>query len=215
MFAVRVDPVAHRTSSRLGIVMNTPPSHDAQSGPGEWPESSGPEVTVAELRPPLRRVSGRAVGMWTLRLLFSVAFNLIVVSVLALGLENMPWVWIPEPLRENASLLPVVYGAYALLKVAIVPSWRYRVHRWEVTDDVIYTRAGWINRAWQLVPVNRLQTVDHTQGWLERVFDVATLQVQTASHAGSSRIEGLDAEEARELSEELAVRAATLRDDAT
>ncbi|HIY40973.1 MAG TPA: PH domain-containing protein [Candidatus Nocardiopsis merdipullorum] len=195
--------------------MNTPPSHDAQSGPGEWPESSGPEVTVAELRPPLRRVSGRAVGMWTLRLLFSVAFNLIVVSVLALGLENMPWVWIPEPLRENASLLPVVYGAYALLKVAIVPSWRYRVHRWEVTDDVIYTRAGWINRAWQLVPVNRLQTVDHTQGWLERVFDVATLQVQTASHAGSSRIEGLDAEEARELSEELAVRAATLRDDAT
>lgn len=195
--------------------MNTPPSHDAQSGPGEWPESSGPEVTVAELRPPLRRVSGRAVGMWTLRLLFSVTFNLIVVSVLALGLENMPWVWIPEPLRENASLLPVVYGAYALLKVAIVPSWRYRVHRWEVTDDVIYTRAGWINRAWQLVPVNRLQTVDHTQGWLERVFDVATLQVQTASHAGSSRIEGLDAEEARELSEELAVRAATLRDDAT
>lgn len=195
--------------------MNTPPSRDAQSGPGEWPESSGPEVTVAELRPPLRRVSGRAVGMWTLRLLFSVAFNLIVVSVLALGLENMPWVWIPEPLRENASLLPVVYGAYALLKVAIVPSWRYRVHRWEVTDDVIYTRAGWINRAWQLVPVNRLQTVDHTQGWLERVFDVATLQVQTASHAGSSRIEGLDAEEARELSEELAVRAATLRDDAT
>ena len=195
--------------------MNTPPSHDAQSGPGEWPESSGPEVTVAELRPPLRRVSGRAVGMWTLRLLFSVAFNLIVVSVLALGLANMPWVWIPEPLRENASLLPVVYGTYALLKVAIVPSWRYRVHRWEVTDDVIYTRAGWINRAWQLVPVNRLQTVDHTQGWLERVFDVATLQVQTASHAGSSRIEGLDAEEARELSEELAVRAATLRDDAT
>src|SRR5699024_3644874 len=117
----------------------------------------------------------------------------IVVSVLALGLANMPWGWIPEPLRENASLLPVVYGAYALLKVAIVPSWRYRVHRWEVTDDVIYTRAGWINRDWQLVPVNRLQTVDHTQGWLERVFDVATLQVQTASHAGSSRIEGLDA----------------------
>src|SRR5699024_11394360 len=155
-----------------------------------------------ELRPPLRRVSGRAVGMWTLRLLFSVAFNLIVVSVLALWLAHMPWVWIPEPLREIASLLPVVYGTYALLKVAIVPSWRYRVHRWEVTDDVIYTRAGWINRSWQLVPVNRLQTVDHTQGWLERVFDVATLQVQTASHAGSSRIEGLDAEEARGLRSE-------------
>lgn len=170
---------------------------------------------MAELRPPLRRVSGRAVGVWTLRLLFSAAFSLIVVSLLALGVSNLPWAWIPGWLRENASLLPVIYGVYALVKVAIVPSWRYRVHRWEVTDDVIYTRAGWIARAWQLVPVNRLQTVDHTQGWLERVFDVATLQVQTASYAGSSRIEGLDSEEARALSEELAVRAATLRDDAT
>src|SRR5699024_7552028 len=141
-----------------------PPSHDAQSGPGEWPESSGPEVTVAELRPPLRRVSGRAVGMWTLRLLFSVAFNLIVVSVLALGLANMPWGWIPEPLRENASLLPVVYGAYALLKVAIVPSWRSRAHRWEGTGDVIHTRAGWIHRAWPPVPGNGLTPAHHRQG---------------------------------------------------
>ena len=90
-----------------------------------------------------------------------------------------------------------------------------RDSRWEVGEDVIYTRAGWIARAWQLVPVNRIQTVDHTQAMLERVFDVATLQVQTASYAGSSTIEGLDAEEARVLSEELAARAATLRDDAT
>ena len=195
--------------------MNTPPSHDAQPDPEEQPGPPGSEVSVAELRPPLRRVSGRSVGVWTLRLLFSAAFTLVVVSVLALGLVNMPWGWIPERLRENAFLLPVVYGVYALLKVAIVPSWRYRVHRWEVTNDVIYTRSGWVSRAWQLVPVNRLQTVDHTQGWLERIFDVATLQVQTASFAGSSRIEGLDAEEARDLSEELAVRAATLRDDAT
>ena len=170
---------------------------------------------MAHLRPPLRRVSGRAIGVWTLRLVFGSLFNLLLLSALAWVVGTFTWGWVPEWIRQNPWVLPAAYTVYALIKIAIVPSWRYRVHRWEVTEDVIYTRVGWISRAWQLVPVNRLQTVDHTQGWLERVFDVATLKVQTASYAGSSTIEGLDAEEARRLSEELAVRAGTLRDDAT
>ncbi|GAA1088137.1 PH domain-containing protein [Nocardiopsis metallicus] len=153
--------------------------------------------------------------MWTLRLIFGSLFNLVLLSLVAWAVSSAPWGWIPGWASENARVLPVAYFVYALAKIAIVPSWRYRVHRWEVSDDVIYTRVGWISRAWQLVPVNRLQTVDHTQGWLERVFDVATLKVQTASFAGSSTIEGLDSDEARRLSEELALRAGTLRDDAT
>jgi len=148
-------------------------------------------------------------------MLIGVALNLVLVSVLAVVLANLPLSWIPDRLSENARVLPIVYGIYGLIKVAVVPSWRYRVHRWEVGEDVIYARAGWISRAWQLVPVNRIQTVDHTQAMLERVFDVATLRVQTASFAGSSTIEGMDADEARVLSEELAARAATLRHDAT
>lgn len=148
-------------------------------------------------------------------MLIGVALNLALVSVAAVMLANLPLSWIPDWLSENARVLPIAYGVYGLIKVAVVPSWRYRVHRWEVGDDVIYTRAGWIARAWQLVPVNRIQTVDHTQAMLERVFDVATLRVQTASFAGSSTIEGMDADEARVLSEELAARATTLRDDAT
>ncbi|MBR8744948.1 hypothetical protein DSY14_25090 [Nocardiopsis sp. MG754419] len=179
------------------------------------PAPEDPGTGVAVLRPPLRRVSSRAIGVWTLRLAFGALFNLALLSAAAWALGGFAWGWVPTLVHENAWAFPSAYAFYALLKIAIVPSWRYRVHRWEVTEDVIYTRSGWISRSWQLVPVNRLQTVDHTQGWLERVFDVATLQVQTASFAGSSTIEGLDSEEARRLSEELAVRAGTLRDDAT
>ncbi len=198
---------------RLGHVTNTPP-HD--TAPAGAPRSPDPEPgETARLRPPLRRVSARAIGVWTVRLLFSSVFTLLFLSALAWGASTLPWAWIPGWARENAWLLPSAYTVYALLKVAIVPSWRYRVHRWEVADDVVYTRKGWISRSWQLVPVSRLQTVDHTQGWLERVFGVATLEVQTASYAGSSTIEGLDAREAARLSEELAVHAGTLRDDAT
>ncbi|MGW9555765.1 PH domain-containing protein [Nocardiopsis sp. NPDC055551] len=191
------------------------PPHDAVPRPGETPDPADPGTGVARLRPPLRRVSSRSIGVWTLRMAFGALFNLALISAAAWALGNFAWGWVPTWAHENAWVFPSVYVLYALLKIAIVPSWRYRVHRWEVNEDVIYTRAGWISRAWQLVPVNRLQTVDHTQGWLERIFDVATLQVRTASYAGSSTIEGLDAEEARRLSEELAVRAGALRDDAT
>ncbi|RKS07861.1 hypothetical protein DFP74_3547 [Nocardiopsis sp. Huas11] len=195
--------------------MNTPP-HDPVPPAPEDPGTEGTEGTeVAELRPPLRRVSPRAVGVWTLRLLLGSVFNLLLFSAAAWAVSALGWAWVPDWAREHAWKVPLVYGVYALLQVAIVPSWRYRVHRWEVADDVIYTREGWISRTWQLVPVNRLQTVDHTQGWLERLFGVATLKVQTASYAGSSGIEGLDEEEARVLSERLAVRAGALRGDAT
>ncbi|MFE6309187.1 PH domain-containing protein [Nocardiopsis sp. NPDC057823] len=179
-------------------------------------DPSPPEAEPATgLRPPERRVSRRAIGVWTVRLLLGGLFLTALLSAGAWALTSLGWSWPPVWVREYAPFVPVVYGVYALLRVAVVPSWRYRVHRWEVTEDVIYTRSGWVSRTWQLVPVSRLQTVDHTQGWLERLFSVATLEVQTASYAGSSTIEGLDADEARGLSEELAVRAGTLRDDAT
>ncbi|MBB6119676.1 PH domain-containing protein [Nocardiopsis algeriensis] len=189
--------------------MTNSPQHE-QIEPNEVPHAG-----TARLRPPEHRVSRSAVGVWTVRLLLTGAVNTVLLSAVAWGVRVLPFAWIPVWAREHAWVLPVVYGVYALLKVAVVPSWRYRVHRWEASGDVIYTRAGWVSRSWQLVPVNRLQTVDHTQGWLERLFGVATLKVQTASYAGSSTIEGLDAEEARRMSEELAVRAAALQGDAT
>ncbi len=138
-----------------------------------------------------------------------------VLSLIAWGMVSAAWPWVPGWLLEHVWWIPGVYLGYALVKTIVAPRWRYRVHRWEVTSDVVYTRTGWLSRAWQLVPVSRIQTVDHTQSWLERMFNVATLRVQTASYAGSSTIEGLDAAEAQRISEELAVRIGEVRDDAT
>ncbi|WP_398695077.1 PH domain-containing protein [Streptomonospora wellingtoniae] len=172
-------------------------------------------ATTTRLRPPTHRVSRRSVRMWTLEGAISAAVLLILLSAAAWGLRFAAWDWVPEWLLRYAWWLPVVYAAYSAVRVPLVPQWRYRVHRWEITADVVYTRTGWFSRKWQLVPVSRIQTVDHRQRWMERMFRVATLEVQTASHAGSSTIEGLDADETRRISEELAARAAELRDDAT
>ncbi|MBX9391098.1 PH domain-containing protein [Streptomonospora nanhaiensis] len=153
--------------------------------------------------------------MWTLQMAVSAAVVTALLCAAAWGLRAASWFWVPDPVLRYAWWLPGVYGVYALVRAVVAPRWRYRVHRWEVTADVVYTRTGWLSRQWQLVPVSRIQTVDHRQGWMERLFRVATLEIQTASHAGSTTIAGLDAADAQRISEELAERATELRDDAT
>lgn len=118
------------------------------------------------------------------------------------------WAW-------RLSWLPWLTVAATALSVLTVPYWRYRVHRWEVSSDVVYLRAGWVTRQWLLVPVSRIQTVDTQQNWLERLLRLATLRISTASHEGSSELSGLPLPTATALAAELAHRAHALRDDAT
>ena len=137
------------------------------------------------------------------------------ITLTAWVVDTARWGWLPDWLVDRIWWVPVAVACYSVVKLVVAPRWRYRVYRWEVTADVVYTRKGWISRTWQLVPITRLQTVDHTQGWLERLLDLATVEIQTASHAGSSTIKGLPEAQARQLSEELAARAGQLRSDAT
>lgn len=125
------------------------------------------------------------------------------------------WDALPGWLTGRVGWLPYAIGVAGLLMVTVAPVWRYRVHRWEVSADVVYTRTGWFSREWLLVPVGRIQTVDSKQGWIERMLGLATIEVNTASHTGSSEVSGLPVDVATRLAEDLARRAHDLRDDAT
>jgi uncharacterized protein len=125
------------------------------------------------------------------------------------------WAIFPDWLSENSWWIPVIVVALTLPFVIIEPLWRYAVHRWELTDDVVYARSGWLSREWVFVPVSRIQTVDKAQGWFERMLRLATVEIRTASYAGSSTIKGLDYVVAAQLADNLARRAQELRDDAT
>jgi membrane protein YdbS with pleckstrin-like domain len=89
------------------------------------------------------------------------------------------------------------------------------VHRWEVTDQVVYTQVGWLTRTWRIVPIARIQTVDTTRGPLQQLLGLATIIVRTASHAGSTDIEHLDAATADAVAHDLALRANAVRDEVT
>jgi uncharacterized protein len=153
--------------------------------------------------------------MWTLRAVVGALIRLAVLAGVALLLTATRPGLVPQWLLDNVWWLFAAYTVYTFAKAIVVPQVRYRVHRWEISSDIVYTRGGWLNVQWQLVPISRIQTVDHTQDWMERLFGLATLEIQTASHAGSSAIAGLEADQARHISEDLAARAGELRDDAT
>jgi len=71
-------------------------------------------------------------------------------------------------------LLPTLLVVYAGTAIGIRPWVRFRVHRWEVTGEAVYTLTGWLTRTWTLVPISRIQTVDVTRGVLQQLFGLAT-----------------------------------------
>jgi uncharacterized protein len=98
-------------------------------------------------------------------------------------------------------------AALALVAALLAPRPAYRFHRWELAEVGLYVQEGWLWRSWSVVPHGRIQTVDTTAGPLERALGLATLEVRTASHRGSTRLAGLAAETAARLRDELAARA--------
>ena len=104
---------------------------------------------------------------------------------------------------------------YAVVAIGLRPWFKFRVHRWEVTGDAVYTLTGWLTRTWTLVPISRIQTVDVTRGVLQQLFGLATVAVLTASSQGTVRIWHLEHDVAQRVADDLARRAEAVRDEAT
>ncbi len=118
--------------------------------------------------------------------------------------------------RRGWQLTALVIGlVWAVFSIAVVPCWRYAVHRWEVTDEAVYTRVGWLTQESRVAPISRVQTVDTERGPLERLLGLATVTVTTASSAGAVQITALDLPVAEATVTRLTDIAARHRGDAT
>jgi uncharacterized protein len=158
-----------------------------------------------QLREPSQRVSPRARLMWgTSAGLESLAL------VVVLAIVGPVTGWLPVPVWAI-----VLVALVAAVYVVVMPLWRYRVHRWEVTETAVYTQTGWWTRERRIAPMSRIQTVDHAEGFLSRIFGLATVTVTTASAAGALEIAGLERRRALELVEQLTVQADAAPGDAT
>ncbi|MED7948922.1 PH domain-containing protein [Kitasatospora sp. NPDC058201] len=159
---------------------------------------------VPRLRPPRHRLERRALGWWSAQ---AALVALPPVLVLALLTALIP------PARTWLGLALAIVSAAALAYLLVMPAWRYRVHRWEATDDAVYAVSGWFWQRARIAPLARIQTVDTASGPVQRLFGLAGLVVTTASAAGPVRIQGLDRQVAADLAETLAARAQALPGD--
>lgn len=178
--------------------------------PGSGLPTSGPAPAAStgplRLRAPAHRVHPRAILWWTLRPLVTWLI-LIVGQILGIVLATPPPGWLTYTL--------IITIVLAVLHIAVMPQWRYRVHRWESTADAVFTRAGWINREWRVAPASRIQTVDTKRGPLEQLLGLATVTITTASAAGPIEINGLGDADATQLVEELTRTTQATQGDAT
>lgn len=120
-----------------------------------------------------------------------------------------------EPARAWLVAPIVLAAALLIAKVVVEPWWRYRVHRWEITDRATYASSGWLVVEWRVAPTSRIQTVDAVRGPLEQLLGLATLRVTTASSYGAINIRGLDRRTAEEAAERLAIVAELTEGDGT
>lgn len=160
---------------------------------------------MSQLRDPAHRVSPRARTLWHLEAGIEGFLVALAATIAAL-------VWAPDGWRWWLAGLAVLVCATVAV---VVPQWRYRVHRWEVSPTAVYTQRGWWARERRIAPMSRVQTVDFAQGPLARLLGLATVTVTTASAAGPLQIEGLDHAVALALVDELTRKADLDAGDAT
>ncbi|MFF0491610.1 PH domain-containing protein [Nocardia sp. NPDC003482] len=164
------------------------------------------DMTEPIMAAPAWRPSPRAKLLWAIGPAF-------VWAIVLLGEA----IWIVFDARHRAiqATAVVITLAAALFVCVGVPLWRYAVHRWEITDEAVYTRTGWLTQESRVAPITRVQTVDTERGPLERLLGLATVTVTTASSAGAVRITALDLPIAERTVARLTEVAAAHRGDAT
>jgi membrane protein YdbS with pleckstrin-like domain len=144
--------------------------------------------------------------LWTFRVLIR---TIVIVGGLtltyALVESSRPWV------GPILAILTVILG----VTMAVMPTWRYLIHRWEHTDRAVYLLKGWLVREWRVIPISRIQTIDTMKSPLQQVLRLATLRVTTASTHGAISIEGLDADVAADTARVLTEITQATKGDAT
>jgi len=163
------------------------------------------------VREPAWPLSRSAIGLWVTEGIIGSVFLGIAATLFAVFVPSDA----PAPWPLLRWLVPLAVVGYAVVVIGIRPWIRFRVHRWEVTGEAVYTLTGWLTRTWTLVPISRIQTVDVTRGVLQQIFGLSTVAVMTASSQGTVQVWHLEADVAQRVADDLAHRAEQVRDQAT
>lgn len=177
------------------------PDHPPTSPPPPPPGPSAPP-TPPGLDDRQRSLDPRIVAVWrTFSALWLVPLlgGAAVVSVVLLG--TVGWIGVVVAL----GLLALLLGWY--------PPARYDRWGWQLTDLALELRRGVVIQQRSVVPYFRIQQIDVTQGPIDRLLGLATLQVTTAAASGTVALPGIASDDAPDVRAELLWRAARAVDE--
>jgi membrane protein YdbS with pleckstrin-like domain len=107
-------------------------------------------------------------------------------------------------------LMDWLYGVLAVVVAAIGLAWSWvligrnqRSWKYAEREDELLVSHGIMFRQLVVVPYGRMQFVDVAAGPLERAFDLATVELHTATPATDAKIPGLHPDEAARLRDRL------------
>ena len=158
---------------------------------------AGDEIPRPGLDDRDRELAPAVVTAWRL----SAALGWILPAVVALVLGFVlggGWGWV----------VLVVLAALVTFSIVFYPPMRYRRWRWQLTELAIELRYGVLVRTQETVPYFRIQQIDIAAGPVDRLLDLASLQVTSASASGSATLPGIAADDAPRVRAELLARAA-------
>ncbi len=124
-----------------------------------------------------------------------------------------PIVGITIPAIINPGWWAAIVGGGILLLIIItfgtIPI-GYRKRSYALREKDLTYRKGWIFSSIITIPFNRIQHTEISRGPIERRFELSTLKIYTAGGSTSDlSIPGLEIEEAQQLKDYVATKAAT------
>ncbi|CAJ1493553.1 PH domain-containing protein [[Mycobacterium] kokjensenii] len=162
--------------------------------------------TAITLVDPTNPPSSRAPLVWAM--IGAVPWLILAVLQLGWAVADERFAWL-----HVGALVVTALGL--VVSTVVAPLWRYRVHRWDISDQAVYTRTGWLVQERRIAPISRVQTVDTYRGPLDRLLGLANVRVTTASSAGAVHIVALDTAVADWVVAQLTDSAALGIEDAT
>lgn len=178
-----------------------PPPPSAGPGPDRPPPGGTPHEGAQRVEAPglddrERTLDPRVVQVWRITTTIALLIPLVPASVIAMVVLGRLGLLVP---LASLGLLVLFAGWY--------PRARWDRWRWQLTPRALELSYGVVVRTHEAVPYFRIQQIDVAQGPLDRLLDLATLQVTTASASGSASLPGVPAAQAPQVRAELLARA--------
>jgi membrane protein YdbS with pleckstrin-like domain len=124
------------------------------------------------------------------------------IGIIAIVVVNVLWL-VPKDIQVG-KIISIAAVVLLLLHTLISPYFRFHRYRYQITEEFIDVREGYIFVERQLVPLERLHKMQTNRGPIDRMFRVAKVTVTTAG--GDVTLRFLDEEKADYIAESLSKR---------